>query len=200
MLAYQSIWKKNKHIKPWKEVLLDMIERPVIEYVVNRESKEIVRKKYKDKDKIYQELSDDPFPHSSLTPSLAANLIEMKFNLGVPFHRYSNYLISHGLNISDVNIYNYAKRTMDLLEPLYSELLNNLLHNEFNVIHADETPLKVIGSNKDKCYMFVYTTSFWEKPIYIYDFNDSRSTKNLKELLSDYKGYLVCDGIERQIV
>ena len=154
----------------------------------------IVRKKYKDKDKIYQELSDDPFPHSPLTPSLAANLIEMKFNLGVPFHRYSNYLISHGLNISDVNIYNYAKRTMDLLEPLYSELLNNLLHNEFNVIHADETPLKVIGSKKDKCYMFVYTTSFWEKPIYIYDFNDSRSTKNLKELLSDYKGYLICDG------
>lgn len=154
----------------------------------------IVRKKYKDKDKIYQELSDDPFPHSPLTPSLAANLIEMKFNLGIPFHRYSNYLISHGLNISDVNIYNYAKRTLDLLEPLYSELLNNLLHNEFNVIHADETPLKVIGSKKDKCYMFVYTTSFWEKPIYIYDFNDSRSTKNLKELLSDYKGYLVCDG------
>ena len=154
----------------------------------------VVRKKYKDKDKIYQALSDDPFPHSPLTPSLAANLIEMKFNLGIPFHRYSNYLISHGLNISDVNIYNYAKRTLDLLEPLYSELLNNLLHNEFNVIHADETPLKVIGSKKDKCYMFVYTTSFWEKPIYIYDFNDSRSTKNLKELLSDYKGYLVCDG------
>lgn len=154
----------------------------------------IVRKKYKDKDKIYQALSDDPFPHSPLTPSLAANLIEMKFNLGIPFHRYSNYLISHGLNISDVNIYNYAKRTMDLLEPLYSELLNNLLHNEFNVIHADETPLKVICSKKDKCYMFVYATSFWEKPIYIYDFNDSRSTKNLKELLSDYKGYLVCDG------
>lgn len=154
----------------------------------------VVRKKYKDKDKIYQALSDDPFPHSPLTPSLAANLIEMKFNLGIPFYRYSNYLISHGLNISDVNIYNYAKRTMDLLEPLYSELLNNLLHNEFNVIHADETPLKVIGSNKDKCYMFVYTTSFWEKLIYIYDFNDSRSTKNLKELLSDYKGYLVCDG------
>lgn len=154
----------------------------------------VVRKKYKDKDKIYQALSDDPFPHSPLTPSLAANLIEMKFNLGIPFHRYSNYLISHGLNISDVNIYNYAKRTLDLLEPLYSELLNNLLHNEFNVIHADETPLKVIGSKKDKCYMFVYTTSFWEKLIYIYDFNDSRSTKNLKELLSDYKGYLVCDG------
>lgn len=178
------------HIKPF-----GIDESYKIEYKPAKfEVVKVVRKKYKDKDKIYQTLSDDPFPHSPLTPSLAANLIEMKFNLGIPFYRYSNYLISHGLNISDVNIYNYAKRTLDLLEPLYSELLNNLLHNEFNVIHADETPLKVIGSKKDKCYMFVYTTSFWEKPIYIYDFNDSRSTKNLKELLSDYKGYLVCDG------
>lgn len=178
------------HIKPF-----GIDESYKIEYKPAKfEVVKVVRKKYKDKDKIYQALSDDPFPHSPLTPSLAANLIEMKFNLGIPFHRYSNYLISHGLNISDVNIYNYAKRTLHLLEPLYSELLNNLLHNEFNVIHADETPLKVIGSKKDKCYMFVYTTSFWEKPIYIYDFNDSRSTKNLKELLSDYKGYLVCDG------
>ena len=178
------------HIKPFGTDESYKIEYKPAKFEVVK----VVRKKYKDKDKIYQALSDDPFPHSPLTPSLAANLIEMKFNLGIPFHRYSNYLISHGLNISDVNIYNYAKRTMDLLEPLYSELLNNLLHNEFNVIHADETPLKVIGSKKDKCYMFVYTTSFWEKPIYIYDFNDSRSTKNLKELLSDYKGYLVCDG------
>lgn len=178
------------HIKPFGTDESYKIEYKPAKFEVVK----VVRKKYKDKDKIYQTLSDDPFPHSPLTPSLAANLIEMKFNLGIPFHRYSNYLISHGLNISDVNIYNYAKRTLDLLEPLYSELLNNLLHNEINVIHADETPLKVIGSKKDKCYMFVYTTSFWEKPIYIYDFNDSRSTKNLKELLSDYKGYLVCDG------
>ena len=160
----------------------------------NFEIVKIVRKKYKDKDKIYQTISDDPFPHSPLTPSLAANLIEMKFNLGVPFYRYSNYLKAHGLNINDENIYNYAKRTMDLLEPLYDKLLNNLINNESKVIHADETPLKVIGSNKDKCYMFVYTTSFWDKPIYIYDFNDSRSTDDLKKLLNGYKGYLVCDG------
>ncbi len=154
----------------------------------------ITRKKYKDKEKIYQTLSDDVFPHSPLTPSLASNLIEMKFNLGVPFYRYSNYLKAHGLNISEENIYNYAKRTMDLLEPLYDELLNNLINNKFKVIHADETPLKVINSDKAKCYMFIYTTSFWEHPIYIYDFNKSRSTNDLKNLLKDYKGYLVCDG------
>ena len=65
---------------------------------------------------------------------------------------------------------------------------------KYNVIHADETPLKVIGTDKDKCYMFVYASSFWDSPIYIYDFNDSRNTDKFKELLKDYKGYIVCDG------
>lgn len=154
----------------------------------------IVKNKYRDKDKIYEEVYDDPFPHSPLTPSLAANLIEMKFDLGVPFYRYSNYLNNNGLNISDIDIYNYAKRTMDLLEPLYKQLLIKLVNTPYKVIHADETPLKVINSNKDRCYVFVYTTSFWDDPVYIYDFNDSRSIDKTKELLKDYKGYLVCDG------
>lgn len=153
-----------------------------------------IRPKYKDKDKIYESLVDDPFPHSPLTPSLAANLLEMKFNLGVPFYRYSNYLKANGLNISDSDIANYAKRSMDLLEPLYNRLLNDLVNNKTKVIHSDETPLKVINSNSSKCYMFVYTTSFWDNPIYIYNFNESRSTDKTKGLLKDYKGYLICDG------
>ena len=64
----------------------------------------IIKKKYKDKDNIYEAIYDDPFPHSPLTPSLAANIIEMKFNLGIPFYRYSNYLIAHGINISDTAV------------------------------------------------------------------------------------------------
>lgn len=154
----------------------------------------VIKKKYKDKDKIYEGIYDDPFPHSPLTPSLAANLIEMKFNLGVPFYRYSNYLQAHGINISDVDIYRYASKTMELLEPLYDKLFESLLNNKHKVIHADETPLKVINSEKEKCYMFVYTTSFWDNPIYIYDFSDGRSTSRTKELLKNYGGYLVCDG------
>ena len=111
----------------------------------------ITKKKYKDKDKIYEALTDDSFPHSPLTPSLAANLIEMKFNLGVPFYRYSQYLINHGLNISDINIYHYAQKTMDLLNPLYQELLNSLINTKYKVIHSDETPLKVIESKNVIC-------------------------------------------------
>lgn len=154
----------------------------------------VIKKKYKDSEKIYEGIYDDPFPHSPLTPSLAANLIEMKFNLGVPFYRYSNYLQAHGLNISDVDIIRYASRTMDLLEPLYKKLFESLLNNEHKVIHADETSLKIINSSKEKCYMFVYATSMWDHPIYIYDFVDGRSTSRTKELLKDFDGYLICDA------
>ena len=180
----------TSHIKPFREDVNYKIEYKPSSFEVVK----ITKKKYKDKDKIYEALSDDPFPHSPLTPSLAANLIEMKFNLGVPFYRYSQYLINHGLNISDINIYHYAQKTMDLLDPLYQELLNHLINTKYKVIHSDETPLKVIGSEKEKCYMFVYTTSYWDNPIYIYEFNDSRNTNKFKELLKDYKGYVVCDG------
>lgn len=42
--------------------------------------------------------------------------------------------------------------------------------------------------------MFVYTTSFWDNPIYIYEFNETRKTDKLQEHLQGYKGYLVTDG------
>ena len=178
------------HIKPFGQDETYKLEYKPACFEVHK----VIKKKYKDKDKIYEAIYDDPFPHSPLTPSLASNLLEMKYNLGVPFYRYSNYLKAHGLNISDIDIYNYASRTMELLEPLYNELLKNLLNNNHKIIHADETSLKVINSDKEKCYMFVYTTSFWDNAIYIYDFVDGRSTNKTKELLKDFKGYLVCDG------
>ena len=190
-IDYDFVDMDTSKIKPFGEDETYKIEiKPVCFEVVK-----IVKKKYKDKDKIYEATNNDPYPHSPLTPSLAANIIEMKFNLGVPFYRYSAYLKANGLNISEADICNYASRTMDLLNPLYDELLKTLVSTPYKVIHADETPLEVIDSNKGKCYMFVYTTSFWDKPVYIYDFNEKRTTDKLSSILADkYKGYLVCDG------
>lgn len=154
----------------------------------------IVRPKYKDKNHIYQSLVNDPFPHSPLTPSLSANLIIMKYQLFVPLYRYSEYLRTIGIKIPVENLYNYIERTMKILEPLYNKLLEELLANNAKVIHADETSLEVIDSPKDLCYMFVYTTSFWDKPIYIYEFSENRTTKKLAVHLKNYNGYLVTDG------
>lgn len=161
---------------------------------VDFEVVEIKRPKYKDKDYIYQSKSNDPFPHSPLTPSLAANIINMKYNLAVPLHRYAKYMNTFNLMVSPQDLSNYVVRTQELLEPLYKQLEYHLVNTKYKVIHGDETPLQVVDMNKKKSYMFVYTTSFWDDPIYIYQFSENRKIDKTVTLLNDYKGYFICDG------
>ena len=159
------------------------------------EVKRYVRPKYKDDGRIYEaSFEEDPFPHSPLTPSLAANIIEMKYVLAVPLYRYSKYLIQNGINISDIVLGNYVSKSFSLLEPIYERLCEYLFHNPFDVLHIDETPLQVIDSDKSTGYIFVYASSFWDRPVYIYDFSASRSTDQTKQLLKDYKGAVIVDG------
>ena len=173
--------------------------KKIIKYPATYEVVEIITKKYACKNSncdstVRQQASDDIFGHSPVTPSVVADVINMKFSLGVPLDRYSKYLISKGINLSTQCLSNYVLEAADILNPLYSRLKYELTHNRANVIHADETTLKVLDiTDREKCYMFVYTTTFYDNPVYIYEFSASRKTDKTEELFKDYKGYLVCD-------
>lgn len=158
------------------------------------EIKKIERIKYKDKNKIYEALSDDLFPHSLLTPSLASHILSIKYYLGVPFYRYSNYLRSHNINISDADVQNWATTAIDLLNPIYKAILDKLVNNETKVIHIDETTLPIIDEEKSKCYMFAYASSVWDIPIIAYDFSYDRTIDHTKRILNGYDGYIIIDG------
>ena len=180
---------RNK-VKPFGE---DVSYKLEIEPVKVKPVK-VIRKKYKDKENIFEELSDDIFPHSPLTASLAANIITMKYQLGVPFYRYANYLNTKGIAISDTDIGNWAAKAIDRLDPLYELLKKKLFNTSINVIHIDETPIKIIDEKKNKCYMFAYASTVWDSPILIYDFNSTRKCDRTAEFLKDYKGYIEVDG------
>ena len=180
---------RNK-VKPFGE---DVSYKLEIEPVKVKPVK-VIRKKYKDKENIFEELSDDIFPHSPLTASLAANIITMKYQLGVPFYRYATYLVTKGINISDTDIGNWAAKAIDRLDPLYELLKKKLFNTSINVIHIDETPIKIIDEKKNKCYMFAYASTVWDSPILIYDFNSTRKCGRTAEFLKDYKGYIEVDG------
>ena len=173
--------------------------KKIIKYPATYEVVEIITKKYACKNSncdstVRQQASDDIFGHSPVTPSVVADVINMKFSLGVPLDRYSKHLISKGINLSTQCLSNYVLEAADILNPLYSRLKYELTHNKANVIHADETTLKVLDiADREKCYMFVYTTTFYDNPVYIYEFSETRKTDKTEELFKDYKGYLVCD-------
>lgn len=154
----------------------------------------LIRPKYKDKNKIYQAISQDVFPNSVLTPSLAASIICFKYQLSIPLYRYSEMLKGSGVDISESNLCNYVKRASEKLERLYQALKKELISSK--VIHVDETTLEVIDvKDRDKCYMFVYRSGYWtENQVCLYEFSENRKTEQTKELLKEYKGYIVCDN------
>ena len=184
------------------EVMVEIGEdstKKIIKYPATYEVIEIITKKYACKNSncdsgVKQALSDDVFGHSPVTPSVVADIVNMKYSLGVPLDRYSKYLISKGINLSTQCLSNYVLEAADILAPLYLRLKYELTHNKANVIHADETTLKVLDiTDRENCYMFVYTTTFFDNPVYIYEFSESRKTDKTEELFKDYNGYLVCD-------
>ena len=149
-------------------------------------------------DKIYQAVKDDIFPHSVCTSSLAADVINAKYNLDVPLYRYAKYLNSQGIPLSDMDLTNYVKRSDEILTPLYEAIKDRLINQTANVIHSDETPIEVLDylrkENRKNGYIFAYVSSFYDNPIYLYDFNKTRETDKTKSLLDGYKGYIVTDG------
>ena len=48
--------------------------------------------------------------------------------------------------------------------------------------------------HRENGYVFVYVTSYYDNPIYLYDFSKTRETTKTQAILDDYKGYVVVDG------
>lgn len=155
----------------------------------------VISGKYKDKEtgRIYQKLKDDKYPHSFCTPSFASEAIANKFVLGTPFYRQSKYLFDDGLGISRQTLCNYQMRTAEIIRPMYDFLARKLLSTSVRVLHADETTLRVLSKDKSKCYVWLFNTSLYDNPIFIYRYSDSRSSEVPREFLKGYSGYLISD-------
>ena len=116
----------------------------------------------------------------------------------MPLYRYAKYLNSQGIPLSDMDLTNYVKRSDEIIMPLYEAIKDRLINQTAHVIHSDETPLEVLDylkhKNRKNGYIFAYVSSFYDNPIYLYDFNETRETNKTQSLLDGYQGYIVTDG------
>ena len=103
--------------------------------------------------------------------------------LGIPL---SKQVIAHAMQTTSVLLFHIVER-------MKKDLLSA------PSIHVDETPLVISRKpekdrDRKKSYMFVYLPSFYSPyQMAIYSFNSKRAIAKTKEMLSGYKGYLVCD-------
>jgi len=159
----------------------------------------IVNEKYKCSKcrSIFQKRKDDPFSNSPLTASLGAFIVDAKYGMGVPLYRLSNYFNSQGIPFSPQVLSTYMGRISEKLTKLYDAIKQYIVNDSVKVLYADETPIEVIDNFKEgrqTSYMYVVCSSYYNNPIYLYEFSKTRKIDNFKKILGDYKGYLVVDG------
>lgn len=140
-----------------------------------------------------------PIPKGMATASLLAQIIINKYQYALPLYRQETLFKNYGIELSRKTMADWVIKCANLVDPVVNRLKYHQLL--INVIHADETPLNVIESDKQKSYMWVYctgtdspNTEAIAKNIVLYDFQNSRGAICPQNYLGDYRGYLQVDG------
>ena len=139
-------------------------------------------------------------PNSVLTPSLAAGIFVAKYLNAVPLARLGEEFERLDMNLSRQTLANW----MISMSDRYLELIYRRMHQEIlksKLIHCDETPFKLVVPEKtsnSKAYMWVYHTmeTYGSPPIFIYEYQDGRSSDMPRNFLKNYVGTLVTDGYQ----
>ena len=140
-----------------------------------------------------------PIPKSMATPSLLSQVICHKYQFAIPLYRQEALFKQIDIDLNRKTLANWMIRSAAVFEPVLNALKDTLLMQ--SAIHADETPVKVIQEDREKCYMWVYCSGAdspddtqANKNIVLYDYQPSRAASCPNTYLGDYKGFLQVDG------
>lgn len=129
--------------------------------------------------------------------SLVADIIQRKYQLGVPLYRQEKYWEAQGIYINRTSMANWVIDAGRWFAPM-TELLRKIAFRE-PVLNMDETELKVLkvgGQVVDKkCWMWVYSTGARaSKNIAVYNFRTDRKKSTAEAILEGYDGIVQTDG------
>jgi len=145
----------------------------------------------------------DLFRNSIATPALVASIINGKYTNALPLERQAKTYKMNGINLATNTMANWVIRSTDMYLSLIYDRMHELIYDS-KVIHADETPVKVMRidnakiKNGKKTYMWVYRNRSLKgtHPIVLYDWQDSRRSDHPREFLKTFSWTVVTDGYQ----
>ena len=145
----------------------------------------------------------DLFRNSIATPALVASIINGKYTNALPLERQAKAYKMNGINLATNTMANWVIKSADMYLSLIYDRMHELIYDS-KVIHADETPVKVMRidntkiKNGKKTYMWVYRNRplRGSHPIVLYDWQDSRRSDHPREFLKTFSGTVVTDGYQ----
>ena len=132
-------------------------------------------------------------------PSLVADIMQRKYQLGEPLYRQEQYWKLRGIYLNRTSLANWVIKGAEWFEPVIRRFWE-LAYLE-PVLNADETPTRVLKKDgkptKKKGQMWVVCTgAAASKKIALYTYKDSRSKVAAEELLGNYTGVVQTDGMQ----
>lgn len=136
--------------------------------------------------------------NSIATPSLVAAVMNAKYTNAMPLYRVEQEFERTGVSISRQVMSNW----MILCAERYLSLLYDLLHKGLirePVLQADETKVQVSKNGeptRKDCYMWLFRTGEFnvERPVILFDYQNSRAGEHAYNFLKGFSGALECDG------
>lgn len=120
-------------------------------------------------------------------PSFIAHLMVSKCVYHLPLYRLEKHYSSIGVPIARTTMTDLLHRNAELLSPLVQRLIARIAAAD--VVHADETPMRQLGSKK-RSYMWTFHTG----KLTAYVYSPSRSGESPKAILGGTTGTLVVDA------
>ena len=128
-------------------------------------------------------------------PGLLAQVVVAKHDDHLPLYRQTEIYARSGVHIPRSSMAQWIGICGVRLTPLAEALKDFILAHD--VIHADETPVKLLAPGKGKtsrAYVWVYrTTNFVAQRAVLYDFSTGRGGENARRVLQGFGGTLVSD-------
>ena len=136
-------------------------------------------------------------PKSFSTPSLLAYIATAKFHDGLPLYRQEKIFQRYEIDLDRTTMARWMIQCATAAQPLINLMHEDLLDR--TVIGCDETPLQVLKEPQriaeQKSYMWV-TRSMFGEPIVVFHYHQGRNAKTAGQILGDYSGVVVCDGLK----
>ncbi|ABK45116.1 transposase IS66 [Magnetococcus marinus MC-1] len=137
-----------------------------------------------------------PIPKLLGTAAMLAHVVVSKYADGLPLYRQGSILTRAGIDLPRNTLAHWMILAGREIQPLINLMRDQLL--AYPIIQMDETPVQVLKEPQkiaqSKSYMWVQRGGPPDKPIILFHYDPTRSSKVPKDLLADYKGYLQTDA------